>query len=335
MLSVMPCGRKPTRLETAQVTRRRFAFKSLLWAAIAGLAAAADPLVAEPDGRMQLVPFETSPFPYDGGIPGQNKPFLDVVSGNRRGHTSPRGGVYWEDQTYSDRRVLLYVPPRFDPQRPAVMVIYLHGNNAILMRDVVKRQQIPQQLASSGLNAVLVAPQFAVDALDSSAGRFWEPDVFPQFLTEAAERLTALYGDARVHRVFLNCPIVLAAYSGGYMPASSILLSRGVNDRLKGVLLFDALYGEADTFADWIMQRRSQAFFFSAYSASTHAQNVDLDNRLIANGIETHQQMPRHLHTGEIVFLPSGESLVHNDFMSQAWTAYPLAAALARLRGAF
>ncbi len=317
------------------MTRRRFALKSLLLAAVAGLASATAPLVSEPGSRMQLVPFETSPFPYDGDIPGQNKPFLDVVSGNRRGHTSPRGGIYWEDQTYSDQRVLLYIPPNFNPRRAAVMVIYLHGNNAILMRDVVKRQQIPQQVASSGLNAVLVAPQFAVDALDSSAGRFWNPDVFSQFLSEAADRLTALYGDARVHRVFLNCPIVLAAYSGGYMPASAILLSRGVNDRLRGVMLFDALYGEIDTFADWIARRKSQTFFFSAYSASTHSPNIELETRLNMNGLETHQQMPQQLQSGDIVFLPAGESLVHNDFMSQAWTAYPLAAALARLRGTF
>ncbi len=315
------------------MTRRLFTL-SLLFTALAGVAPADAP-AAEPEGRMQLVAFETSPFPYDGDIPGQNKPFLDAMSGGRRGHTSPRGGVYWEDQTYSDKRVLLYIPPRFDPRRAAVLVIYLHGNNAILARDVIKRQQIPQQVAASGLNAVLVAPQFAVDALDSSAGRFWEPDVFSQFLNEAADKLTALYGDARAHRVFLNCPIVLAAYSGGYMPASSILLSRGANDRLKGVLLFDALYGEVDTFADWIARRKSQAFFFSAYSASTRSPNADLENRLASKGIETQQQMPHRLQAGEIVFLPAGESPVHNDFMSQAWTAYPLAAALAQMQGTF
>jgi len=216
-----------------------------------------------------------------------------------------------------------------------VMVIYLHGNNATLQRDVITRQQIPEQVAASGLNAVLVAPQFAVDALDSSAGRFWEPDIFSKFLSEAADRLTTLYGDARVHPVFLNCPIVLAAYSGGYMPASAILLSRGVNDRLKGVMLFDALYGETDTFVDWIARQKSHAFFLSAYAASTHAQNLDLQRRLGERGIETRQQLPQQFGPGAIVFLPAGESLVHNDFMSQAWTAYPLAAALARLLGTF
>jgi hypothetical protein len=284
--------------------------------------------------HMQIIAFETSPFPYAGDIPGQNKPFLDVASGARRGHTSPRGGVYWEDETYSDRRVLLYVPPGFDPKRPAAILMFLHGNKSLLMRDVVMRQQIPQQVAASGLNAVLVAPQFAADALDSSAGRFWDPSVFPQFLDEAAERLAALAGDPGTRHLFHACPVVLAAYSGGYMPASAILQARG-NDRLKGVLLFDALYGEIDTFADWIARQRAQTFFFSAYSVSTKAQNLDLGNRLAEKGIAVHQQLPQHFAPGEIAFLAAGDSLVHNDFMSQAWTRDPLSAVAARLRGAF
>jgi len=293
------------------------------------------PATAYCESRMQIVPFQTSPFPYDGDIPGQNKPFLDALSDGRRGHTSPRGGVYWEDPTYSDKRVLLYVPPHFDPRRAAAILIYLHGNNAILMRDVVKRQQIPAQLAASGLNAVLVAPQFAVDALDSSAGRFWDPNVFAQFLNEAADKLTTLSGDSRTQHMFLTCPVILAAYSGGYMPAAAILRSRGASDRIKAVLLFDALYGETDTFADWIAQHRAETFFFSAYSASTHAENDSLRQRLEAENIRAHEHLPQRFQQSDVTFLPAGDAVVHQDFMSHAWTVNPLAAVLTRLRGPF
>src|SRR5262249_8036339 len=145
--------------------------------------------------KTALVPFDVSPFPYRGEVPEKARPFLDVVDGERRGHYTERGGTYWEDQTYSDQRVLLHIPKGFDPRRPAVMVVFFHGNGATLTRDVRNRQAVPRQVTESGLNAVLVAPQFAVNALDSSAGRFWEPGVFTQFLDEAAERLTELYGD--------------------------------------------------------------------------------------------------------------------------------------------
>jgi hypothetical protein len=39
-------------------------------------------------------------------------------------------------------------------------------------QDVRDRQQVPAQITSAVVNAVLVAPQFVVDAADSSAGKF-------------------------------------------------------------------------------------------------------------------------------------------------------------------
>ena len=131
-----------------------------------------------------LVRFATSPFPYDGPIPPDNKPFLDYRQDGQRGHTSPRGALHLEDEAYSDQRSLLYLPPGFDLSRPerALIVVFFHGNFARLDRDVTRRQRVPEQLAASGLNAALVAPQFAVDIADSSAGRFWQPGVFKAYL---------------------------------------------------------------------------------------------------------------------------------------------------------
>ncbi len=56
------------------------------------------------EAKTQLVAFNASAFPYRGSVPGTNKPFLDVRDGKRRGHTTLRGDIYWEDPTYSDRR---------------------------------------------------------------------------------------------------------------------------------------------------------------------------------------------------------------------------------------
>ena len=67
------------------------------------------------------------------------------------------------------------------------MVVFFHGHGATLERDVRDRQRLPDQISAAGLNAVLVAPQFAFDAADSSAGKFWEPDGFKHFLDEVGE----------------------------------------------------------------------------------------------------------------------------------------------------
>ena len=205
------------------------------------------------------------------------------AEGDRRGH-SARGGTYWEDQTYSDQRVLLHIPKGFDPRRPALMVVFFHGNEATLTRDVRNRQAVPRQVAESGLNAVLVAPQFAVNALDSSAGRFWEPGVFTQFLREAGERLTELYGDERARGAFHGAPVVIAAYSGGYNPAAFILHSGRADDRLRGLVLLDALFGELDKFADWLA-KRPPAFFVSAFGKAARQENAALQRMLTERGV--------------------------------------------------
>ena len=146
---------------------------------------------------MQLVAFNASAFPYRSVVPDTNKPFLDARDGRKRGHTSLRGDVYWEETTYSDRRSLLYLPAGYDPQRPSLIVLFLHGQGATLERDVIARQAVPRQIAESGQNVALVAPQLAVDAADSSAGNFWKPGHFAAYIDEAAERLMRLYGDRR------------------------------------------------------------------------------------------------------------------------------------------
>ncbi len=78
-------------------------------------------------------------------------------------------------------------PSIFDVRKPGVIVVFFHGNGATLERDVRDRQLVPQQITDSGANAVLLAPQMAVDAADSSAGKFWQPGGFKRFMEESAE----------------------------------------------------------------------------------------------------------------------------------------------------
>ncbi len=150
-----------------------------------------------------------------------------------------------------------------------------------MKRDVLDRQEVAAQIANSGVNAVLVAPQLAVDAADSSAGKFWEPGAFGRFVGEAAEQLAKLHGDKRSVRTFASIPVVIVAYSGGYLPAAWCATRGGLKKRLKGVVLLDALYGELDKFAAWIENDRS-AFFVSAYLDSTREKNAELAQILTA-----------------------------------------------------
>ena len=283
-------------------------------------------------GATALVAFDTTPFPFHGTAPGRDKPFMDVVDNGRLGHSSQRNGVLWEDQSYSEKRVLLSIPKGFDPRRPAAIVVFLHGNEARLDRDVLERQGVARQLAQSNMNAVLVAPQFALDAKDSSAGRFWEPGVFAQFLKEAARRLAALDGRPETGFVFDAAPVILVGYSGGYLPAAAALRYGGAGRRIRGVVLLDALYGEEDTFADYVL-RRGPGVFVSLYGTSSRPGNEALRRRLAARGVKlTDDSLGAVIGPGAVVFVDAGDAVPHGDFVSAALGGDPLTAVLSRLR---
>jgi hypothetical protein len=278
--------------------------------------------------------FKNSAFPYRGQVPPDEdhahaRPFLDVVDNGRYGHSSPRNGVLWEDQTYNDRHVLIAASPDFNPNAPGAIVVYFHGNGATLERDVLNRQQTARQVAQSSLNAVLLAPQMAVNAQDSSAGNFWRPGGFAEFLGEAESKLAALYpGSSRYN--FQRMPVIIVAYSGGYLPAAYSLEYGGAGDRVRGVVLLDALFGEPEKFAQWVARESPHAFFVSAYSASSREQNLALESRLASAGVQVQNGLPDSLHSGVVAFVDAS-SASHDDFVTAAWTGDPLSDLLGRM----
>lgn len=226
------------------------------------------PLEKPREDLTTLISMKSSAFPYFGENPRSESAFLNVASGDRKGHRSYSGKVYWQDETYNDSRVLVHVPEHFDAKRPGVIVVFFHGNGATLERDVRDRQMVPQQISDSGVNAVLLAPQLAVDAADSSAGKFWQPNGFKRFMEESTAHLARLYGDPSSAKAFANMPIVIVGYSGGFLPTAWSLEVGGVSKRVAGVILLDAVYGELEKFASWIENNRS-GFFVSSYTRYT------------------------------------------------------------------
>jgi hypothetical protein len=213
-----------------------------------------------------------------------------------------------------------------------VIVVFFHGNDAILARDVRDRQQVPRQVAESGLNAVLVAPQFAVNAADSSSGRFWEPGVFAKFLSEAVERLTQFHGDPRARAAFEQAPVVIVAYSGGYNPTAYSLAGGGATDRIRGVILLDALFAEQDKFADWIA-KHPQAFLFSAYGKAARGEHAELQRLLAERRVAFQTAVPARLTPGSVTLFPVSDEIRHVDFVTQSWVKDPIKVMLAKVPG--
>jgi hypothetical protein len=252
----------------------------------------------------RLVGFENSAFPYFG--------------------KSGRGS------RYSDNRVLVHVPAGFDARKPGVIVVFFHGHGATLARDVRDRQLLPKQISDSGTNAVLVAPQLAYDAADSSAGKFWERDGLKRFMAEAAEQLADAYGDPRSEDVFAKMPVVIVSYSGGFETAASSLSVGGLGKRIIGVVMLDSLYSHLDKFASWIVKNR-HAFFVSSYTAHLKRRDDDLAQTLRAKGIPVQDELDGPLKPGTVAFLSTGEGVRHRDFVTFSWTRYPVKDVLLRM----
>lgn len=289
------------------------------------------PKFAVANSKTRLVDFELSPFPYDGNIANSNRPFIDVDEHGRRGHRTSRGGVLWEDETYSDQRVLLHIPQGFDVRRPGVIVIFFHGHRAMIGRDVRDRQKVADQIAASRANAVLVAPQFAVAANDSSAGIFWEPGLCAAFLAEAAEQLGILHGGGKVTRIFDEMPVILVSYSGGYLPTAWCLHHGGIDKRIKGVILLDSLYGEMDKYQKWISANKERSFFITTYLGSTRGRNMEMLGWLRERGIPFSTSLDRVLGPGVIDVVPGGPNDNHEDFANKALGGRPIMDMLNRM----
>ena len=285
------------------------------------------------EDQTSLVSLKSSAFPYFGNNPRTDQPFLNVSSGERRGHRGMGGRVFWQNETFNDSRTLMHIPRTFDVRKPGVIVVFFHGNGATLERDVRDRQQVPQQIADSGANAVLLAPQLAVNAADSSAGKFWQPGALKRFLAESADHLAEMYGDPAAAKTFASMPVVIVAYSGGFVPAAYSLEVGGLGNRVRGVFLLDALYGELDKFASWIETNRT-GFFVSAYTRYTKRHDDELRRRLAGRGIAASDDMERPLRPGSVMFVETPNGVTHRDYVTRAWTELPVKEVLAKMADA-
>src|ERR1700761_8103201 len=280
-----------------------------------------------------LIGLKSSAFPYSGNNPRTDAPFLNIGSGDRRGHRSYSGRVFWQDETYSDSRVLVHIPENFDVHKPGVIVVFFHGNGATLERDVRDRQLVPQQISDSGVNAVLLAPQLAVDAADSSAGKFWQPGGLKRFINESADHLADLYGDPGAAKTFANMPVVIVGYSGGFVPTAWSLEVGGLGDRVRGVFLLDAVYGELDKFASWVEKSRT-GFFISSYTHYTARHDHELMQMLREKGVAVSENMNEPLRPGSVVFVETPEGVRHRDYVTHAWTRNPVKEVLVKMASA-
>src|ERR1700722_9686606 len=97
---------------------------------------------------------------------------------------------------YGDDTVLFFVPAhyRYRSEEGVAALVHFHGHNTSAER-AMAAHELREQLSDSKQNAVLVVPQLALFAADSSCGRLEQPGGLFRMLSEA---IVAAATEARV-----------------------------------------------------------------------------------------------------------------------------------------
>ena len=118
-------------------------------------------------------------------------------------------------------------------------------------------------------------------------------------------------------------PVIIVGYSGGFVPTAWSLEVGGLGNRVRGVFLLDAVYGELDKFASWIENNRS-GFFVSAYTRYTERHDQELMRMIREKGIAVSEDMDGPLRPGSVVFVETPDGVTHRDYVTHAWTRDPV-----------
>jgi hypothetical protein len=202
---------------------------------------------------------------------------------------------------YGDDTVLVFVPERyrFRAEEGVPALVHFHGHNSTAER-AIAAHALREQLVDSRQNAILVVPQLAVMAADSSCGRLESPGGFGRMLasslsTAAREGRVTLGDSTFPERADLG-RVCLSAHSGGYHAAACSLRDGGVP--VHETYLFDALYAEGDVFRDWVIARRGESatnrhklVSYFTEGAPTEALNRTLRAELERAGILVAEEM--------------------------------------------
>jgi hypothetical protein len=223
---------------------------------------------------------------------------------------------------YRDDTVIVFVPAhyRYRDEEGVATLVHFHGHNTTADR-ALTAHELREQIVDSKQNAVLVVPQLAVMAADSSCGKLESPGGLGRLLAEAvfttAREASTTLGDTDFPHDTALGTVCISAHSGGYHAAACCLRSGGVD--VRETYLFDALYSEVETFRDWVVARKGQPLHarhklvsYFTEGAQTEANDALLRLQLERAGVDcAHEvqegELSRHdLSHADAVFVRTG-----------------------------
>jgi hypothetical protein len=240
-------------------------------------------------GKILYTQLSSAPFPHPRRAAGHSY-------GNR---------LYPADQHYNDRSVALFVPKGFRQTESVDIIVHLHGwwNN---IDTVLKRYKLPQQVAESGKNVILVVPEGPRNAPDSFGGKFEDEGGFRKFVEDVVD---FLFQNGTVKTRAIG-KVILTGHSGAYHGISYTLMRGGMPEKISEVYLFDALYGQTEKYAYWIDHFKGKMVTIYTDSGGTKDETESLMEDLRGWGIpycakDEGALLPADIQNNRLVFIHS------------------------------
>ena len=213
---------------------------------------------------------------------------------------------------YRDGTVLVFVPWHHRVARDGAVsiVLHFHGHNTTVDKTIAAHQ-LREQLDDSRQNAILVVPQLAVSAADSSCGKLEAQGGVARMLASvlaslSAKEISALTKHAAIPVGASVGRLCVSAHSGGYHAAACALKGGGVP--VQETFLFDALYADVDVFKEWVVagmgksrDARHKLISYFTDGGNTAGNTRNLFSQLAQAGVEcAKEEVEGTLSRGEL-----------------------------------
>lgn len=161
---------------------------------------------------------------------------------------------------------------------------------------IVNTLSIDTQVQKTG--NLLVAPQLGPQSN-------FRPDFGSDFSNFMSDISTGLKNKLNsTASIFDTADIILTGHSGAFRVIQNVLASSVSNNRIKGVILFDALYDLESEYAQWIQSRTANTFFVNlSIDGSTSNGAKNLIKILKQNGLTVTNQLPSSIGNNQRIFI--------------------------------
>jgi hypothetical protein len=159
--------------------------------------------------------------------------------------------------------VVAHVPEGLDARGPLHLVLYFHGSGSCALQlattgDAVCKPGAKPEVGAAldarhddaGTQSIFAVPQFVLWG-GGNAGRMAEKGYFASFVRELLAR-TFTPGLGAPRTLDNLADVTLVAHSAGHIPLAAVLASGDLADKIRNVVLIDALFDGGEPYSRWL-----------------------------------------------------------------------------------